>query len=204
MDESIVASEWRENADDSLDTIKAIAFGRFLVSLFKTMRFVFGLLPAGRFILLAIAVFSLLETWLDKKELSVQTVSDAFVESGLTAFFQESLNAVESELTAKADEIHQATLVLLDSVHSARGDLDVAVGRLQTSVASLGTISTQVSGDLFFEVEAIRNSLGGLLEDQLIPSSNLLSNLEVFFVPNFGGVEAFLRGLMARINTLME
>ena len=191
--EQLIAAEtaelaWREKADDKLDDIKTRTFGILILQIIKTVKFIFSLLPAGRAVLIGLALFSVLTSYLEGEKVDKGTVSEIMEKTGLSNFLSRIVNQVDdrvneviSELRAIAD---QGGNVLDETVT----DLEKVITRQITNLQAIRLADVQTNLPAFYSsVDDLKDSIS-----DLEGSANVIANLKVI-------LEAITRGTEDKI-----
>lgn len=161
---------------EELDDIKDRTFGIFLLQVFKTVRLIMRLLPAGRVILIALTVFTLLENWISEGELSGASVKSAIEESGLKSWLGDKLQVVYDLVDQIASQVDTSTLLMRDMATSISLSLEKALSELNTALDAADILPDEHA------IEVLYNRVVVVMED-LQGAANGAFNTDVLLGP---------------------
>lgn len=181
----IEAREWQEDFTAQempevfkhLDKIETRTFGILILQVIKTVKLIISLMPAGRLILVALAVVTLLANYLDTGSLTTENVKEVIRKTGAGQLVEKVLEQI--------DEAVGLVVGKLDSIESEARSL---MGGLQDDLDGYARLLDAAYGDLLSNVEeqqrlgrrAVFQAANSLRED-----ANLAGNLQFLFAALF-------------------
>lgn len=185
------AREWQEEATHTLDHIQTRTFGILFLQVIKTIKFIVGLLPAGRAILIVIAIVTLLTSYLEGETITTEKVRDVIKSSGLARLVEDILRQLE-EITARAtDDLETFGATVSQLLAGLASDLQTYVDQAEAIADELAN----ADADNWLQATLIGEQRLRELVRQFVESANLSANLQLVATAIVGEIKAHIQQL---------
>lgn len=192
---AVQGREWQEQTSaelfPALERIQSRTFGILILQIIKTIQFIAGLLPAGRIVLIVLAVVSLLVSYFDTGQVTGADVRRVIEETGVGKL----IDQIIQELGEKADE----AIVDLEALGAGITELLVGLGNdLQVEADELRSSYRDLVTAPVLELEETAQVVSQRMLNQagrIVQSANLSSNLTLV-------VQSIVDSLRKRIEAL--
>lgn len=181
---------WETFASDRFDSLEARTFGILILQLIRTIKIIFTLIPGGQFIIVALMLFTLIDTFLDEGSLSVSKIIEAVEESGLLNLLKEKLEAIQAIVDTQADKVETMALAARDAFFALSKDAAAIEG---LATLPIGEFDPDKLLTRFRDIAAIAS-----------PMTNLAFNSDQFIGPILAEIPGKIRAIPALASKLAE
>lgn len=199
--------EWTEDATDRFDSLEARTFGILILQVIKTVKTIFGLLPAGRVILIAITVLGLISAYLEDGTLSIDTAKNVIKESGLGDFINEKLKTIQAEAEVLAEGVRTTTIMARDSFVALAGDTEAIESRLHDLLHLMDQAVSSNAAEPAFNITSAAQqwrTYVELLIADMTPVATLANNADVVIGPVLASIEERIREIPQIAKAMVE
>lgn len=193
----------QKHMSSELEDIKARTFGILILQIIKIIKTLMGLLPAGRFILLAIAALGLVGTFMETGGVSSSDIRDAVERSGLQKFLDESIARLRALAEQQAQRVEGIIAMGAPVIQSAANQSDYILVQIEMIMSNFNPATMPYTWVPEDAVKIIREQLNQLYGNAS-GLSNLTANIDSLILGSLEQVPQQIRAVAEEATNLVK
>lgn len=189
-----------ERLFEKLDSIENRTFGILFLMIFRTIKIFLGLLPAGRIIIIALAIFTLLSTALETGGISADDIAAAAKKTGLADWLSKVLDDLEEHAALLSTHVEDLVLLTTEMFASISSDIDGTIFNLNQVYKDSLTDPGEDPEAKFARLQSDVLAQAA----RLAPTGNAANNLKELLGPALQGISKRIREIPDQARQLVD